>query len=144
MDDLTKSRCGIPLKHHGPRTVTPTARLAPYDNCRWDPDIGWFCRYSAEGGYFDVPDDDPGIGKCAGRTWDECFARTTQPSAEPLSTVPSEDSTTETPERTTVTTETTSETQESATTQDTTATGPTTTGENVDASCGPGSEAGQC
>ena len=44
----------------------------PYENCRWDDSIGWFCRYSAEGGYFDVPDSDPGIGECAGQTWQQC------------------------------------------------------------------------
>lgn len=44
-----------------------------YDNCRWmDESTGWHCRSSVGEGYFDVPDDDPGIGSCAGQTYDEC------------------------------------------------------------------------
>lgn len=37
-----------------------------------DEATGWHCRTSVEGGYFDVPDDDPGLGACAGQTYDEC------------------------------------------------------------------------
>ncbi|RRO16994.1 hypothetical protein EIL87_11995 [Saccharopolyspora rhizosphaerae] len=58
-----------------------TAPPPSYDNCRWmDDEAGWYCRNSVEGGYFDVPDDDPGLGSCAGLTYDEC---TGQPPAQP-------------------------------------------------------------
>ncbi|QGK69864.1 hypothetical protein GIY23_10340 [Allosaccharopolyspora coralli] len=115
MDDVTKSRCGISLEPHGPSVVTPTAALGPYENCRWDPSIGWFCRYSIEGGYFDVPDDDPGLGTCAGRTYDECTEKTLGPTSGSTLTPPAEDSTTATPESTTETLDSTTDTQESTT-----------------------------
>lgn len=63
---------------------------APYDNCRWDESTGWFCRHSVEGGYFNVPDDDPGIGRCAGMPYAECNGEEQSGSTSSTSTLESE------------------------------------------------------